>query len=203
MAASSICDRRRAPCSAAPPATDVRPAAAKLAVAEKHMAVNLRRTLDARLTRHDAVFRMRIAQDTFSPAMSSLALEVGPLTSRECATLPDVLRRRATQQPERLGYRFLLDRAETSLTYGELDRRARAIAATLASLRAPRAPRAPRGGERVLIIFPPGLDFICAWFGCAYAGAAAVALPPPQAARARRFMSTTAAIAADAQPVAG
>jgi acyl-CoA synthetase (AMP-forming)/AMP-acid ligase II len=138
---------------------------------------------------------MRNAQDTFSPAMSSLALEVGPLTSRQCATLPDVLRRRATQQPERLGYRFLLDRAETSLTYGELDRRARAIAATLSSLHA--------AGERVLLIFPPGLDFICAWFGCAYAGAAAVALPPPQTARTRRFMSTTTAIAADAQPVAG
>ena len=140
---------------------------------------------------------MRMAQDTFSPAMSSLALEVGPLTSRQCATLADVLHWRATHQPDRLGYRFLLDgdSREACLTYGELDRRARAIAAVLSSRHA--------AGERALLIYPPGLDFIAAWFGCAYAGAVAVALPPPQTARAPRFVSTTAAIARDAQPALG
>ena len=84
---------------------------------------------------------------------------------------------------------------EVTLTYGDLDRRARTIAATLRALHA--------AGQRVLLIYPPGLDFIIAWFGCAYAGSPAVALPPPQPARARRFVFTTAAIANDARPALG
>jgi acyl-CoA synthetase (AMP-forming)/AMP-acid ligase II len=46
-----------------------------------------------------------------------------------------------------------------TLTYGELDRNARAIAAALRS----------RGlaGEQALLLYPPGLDYIAAFFGCA------------------------------------
>ena len=143
---------------------------------------------------HEA-FRRRIVRDRLFPVMPSLAHETGPLPSRQCVTLADVLRWRATHQPDGLGYRFLLDgeAREVGLTYGDLDRRARAIAAALLSRGA--------DGARALLVYPPGLDFICAWFACAYAGAAAVAVPPPQTARARRFMSAAAAIAGDARPV--
>ncbi len=153
--------------------------------------------LDARLTGGNEIFPMDTPSDTFSPAMSSLAVEVGPLTGRNCETLADVLQWRATHQADRLGFRFILDRdcGEACLTYGELDNRARAIAARLSSLHA--------AGERVLLVYPPGLDFIAAWFGCAYAGAIAVAVPPPQAARGSRFVTTTVAIARDAQPAVG
>src|SRR5206468_10408281 len=55
-------------------------------------------------------------------------------------------------------------------------------------------------GRRALLVYPPGLDFVCAWFGCAYAGATVVAVPALQTARARRFFAVAAAIATDAQP---
>jgi acyl-CoA synthetase (AMP-forming)/AMP-acid ligase II len=111
-----------------------------------------------------------------------------------CATLVQVLRWRATHQPERLGYRFLVDgeAREDCLTYGDLDRRARAIAALLQGLGAM--------GERVLLVYPPGLEFICAWFGCAYAGAVPVVAYPPHPARMQLFLSRTSALVGDARP---
>lgn len=122
--------------------------------------------------------------------------EILPEAVRQCATLAQLLRRRATHQADRLGYRFLKDGEahEECLTYGDLDRRARAIAALLHRLGA--------GGERVLLVYPPGLEFICAWFGCAYAGAVAVVAYPPHPARMPLFLSRTSAIADDARPVA-
>ncbi|WP_437287312.1 amino acid adenylation domain-containing protein [Sorangium sp. So ce406] len=92
----------------------------------------------------------------------------------EPATLVALLRRRAEQRPSAHAYTFLLD-GETdarSVTYGELDRRARALAAEL-------QPGA-RAGERALLLVPPGLDFIAAFFGCLYAGLVAVPVPLPQ-----------------------
>jgi amino acid adenylation domain-containing protein/non-ribosomal peptide synthase protein (TIGR01720 family) len=60
---------------------------------------------------------------------------------------------------------------EERLTYAELDRRARAIGASLQEVGA--------GGERVVLLLPPGPEFVAAFFGCLYAGAVAVpALPP-------------------------
>ena len=68
-------------------------------------------------------------------------------------TLVDLLRSRAEQYPDRLAYRFIQD-GETkiiSITYGELDRRARAIGAWLEA-----------SGERALL-YPPGLDYIASF----------------------------------------
>src|SRR5215510_15664897 len=64
------------------------------------------------------------------------------------STLTELLRWRALEQPERLAYTFLTDgeTEETRLTYGELDRQARAIGAHLQHLRA--------AGERVLLLYP-------------------------------------------------
>jgi acyl-CoA synthetase (AMP-forming)/AMP-acid ligase II len=58
------------------------------------------------------------------------------------------------------------DVADVTLTYAQLDRRARAIAARLTELK--------MRGERVLLLFPPGLDFVVGFFGCMYEGAVAV-----------------------------
>ena len=54
-------------------------------------------------------------------------------TVTRCTTLVDLLRGRARNHPDRLGYAFLLDgeQKEVQVTYGELDRQARAIAAGL------------------------------------------------------------------------
>jgi amino acid adenylation domain-containing protein len=94
------------------------------------------------------------------------------------ATLVEVLRGRAERQGEDLAYTFLLDgeTAEARLTYAELDRRARGLAATLAREGIGR-------GARVLLLYPPGLDYIAAFFGCLYAGAVAVPAYPPRSRR--------------------
>lgn len=105
-------------------------------------------------------------------------------------TLIDLLRWRATHQPNRVGYTFLTDgeTEENTLTYRELDRQARAIAAGLHSLVSP--------GDRVLLLYPPGLEYIAAFFGCLYAGAVAVPAYPP---RRNRNLLRLQAVVADAQ----
>jgi amino acid adenylation domain-containing protein len=89
-----------------------------------------------------------------------------------------VLRERAERKGEDLAYTFLLDgeTAEDHLTYAELDRRARGLAATL--LR-----EGIGDGARVLLLYPPGLDYVTAFFGCLYAGAVAVPAYPPRSRR--------------------
>jgi amino acid adenylation domain-containing protein len=93
-------------------------------------------------------------------------------------TLVGVLRSRAERQGGDLAYTFLLDgeRAEAHLTYAELDRRARGLAATLAR-------EGIGNGARVLLLYPPGLDYIAAFFGCLCAGAVAVPAYPPRSRR--------------------
>jgi acyl-CoA synthetase (AMP-forming)/AMP-acid ligase II len=92
-------------------------------------------------------------------------------------TLVDLARRRAAGLADRSAYIFLTDGdLETcELTYGELDRQARVIAAWLQSLGA--------RGERAILLYPPGLEYIAAFFGCLYAGVVAVPAYPPQRKR--------------------
>src|SRR5262249_15508061 len=115
-----------------------------------------------------------------------------PLTPA-CATLVELLRDRANRTLDRAAFSFLSD-AETvkeTLTYGELDERARAVAAVLQS----------RGlaGERALLLCPPGLAYAAACFGCLYAGVAAAPLSPPRRARG---LDRLHAVIADAQAAA-
>lgn len=103
---------------------------------------------------------------SLTPSNTSLSARV--------RTLVELLRERADSQGAQLAYRFLQD-GETesgSLSYQEIDIRARAIAHKLQSYEAT--------GARVLLIFPPGLEFITAFFGCLYAGAIAVPAYPPR-----------------------
>ncbi len=91
----------------------------------------------------------------------------------EVRTLVDLLQWRADDRPDKHAYSFLADgEVETQrLTFGELDRQARTIAANLQE----------RGleGERALLLYPSGLDFIAGFFGCLYAGTIAVLAYPP------------------------
>jgi amino acid adenylation domain-containing protein len=106
-------------------------------------------------------------------------------------TVTDLLQSRASTTPARHAYSYLLDGEtdEARLDYAELDRRARAIAAWLQS--------AGAEGERALLLYPPGLDYIAAFFGCLYAGVVAVPAYPPQR---RRGLPRVHAILADARP---
>jgi amino acid adenylation domain-containing protein len=107
------------------------------------------------------------------------------------AHLVDVLRWRAINEPDRLAYTFITDgeTEEARLTYQQLDQRSRAIAAWLQSVSEP--------GERVLILYPAGLDYLASFFGCLYAGVVAVPVYPP---RRNRNMERIVAIAESAQP---
>jgi FkbH-like protein len=93
-------------------------------------------------------------------------------------TVDEALRERARCHPECRAFTFLQDDATEAehLTWSDLDRRARTIAAGLQVSCAP--------GDRALLLFPPGLDFVSAFFGCLYAGIVAVPAYPPRSARA-------------------
>jgi len=101
-----------------------------------------------------------------SPALSE-ELEL------DFATLVDVCRRHAEDRSTRSAYRWLENGEDegASLTFGELDRKARAIAARLQAL----GPEAPR-----VLVLHSGLDFVCAFLGCLYAGGAAVPVAVPR-----------------------
>ncbi len=103
--------------------------------------------------------------------------------------LVELLRHRAVHQASDLGFVFLPDGEgnEIEITYEQLDRRARAVGAMLQSM--------SLQGERALLLYPAGLDFIVAFFGCLYAGVIAVPAYPP---RRNRNMSRIEAIADDA-----
>jgi 8-amino-7-oxononanoate synthase/acyl carrier protein len=104
--------------------------------------------------------------------------------------LADRLQYWAQQQPAQPAFYYLVDgdEKERRITYEELDRQSRAIAAKLVSL--------GMRGERVLLLYPPGLDFVAGFFGCLYAGAVAVPAYPP---RRNRNMVRIQAISDDAQ----
>ncbi|MDA0266671.1 MAG: AMP-binding protein [Cyanobacteria bacterium] len=90
------------------------------------------------------------------------------------STLVDLLGMRAAAGGDEPAYTFLGD-GETvtaSLSYAALEANAQAIAALLSSLQCQ--------GEPVLLLYPPGLDYIAAFFGCLYAGAIAVPAYPPR-----------------------
>jgi len=103
----------------------------------------------------------------------------------------DVVRERAGRLGERCAFTFLGDGEAPSelLTYREVDRKARSIAADLQ--------RRGTAGERVLLLFPPGLDFVTAFLGCLYAGAVAVPAYPPSPGRGTGRLRS---LLADAKP---
>ena len=106
-------------------------------------------------------------------------------------SLVELLRSRAATEGHRKLYTFLSEGAtpERSLSYVELDRRARTIGACLQDSNA--------AGQRVLLLFPPGLDYIAAFFGCLYANAIAVPAYPP---RQNRNLDRLRKVVYDARP---
>jgi acyl-CoA synthetase (AMP-forming)/AMP-acid ligase II len=113
------------------------------------------------------------------------------MTEGNVETLVRCVQRQAAARPHQAGFSFLVDgdAARLDLTYGELDAWARAIAAGL-QLQLD-------VGDRVLLLFPPGLEFLVALFGCLYAAAVAVPVPA-QYLRHRHDILT--ALARDSAP---
>lgn len=106
-------------------------------------------------------------------------------------TLVALLAERARLRPGARAYAFLSDRGgeEAALTYGELHRAAAALAAQLGERAGP--------GERALLVFPPGLEFMVAFFGCLMARIIAVPMMVPRRNSAR---DSSAVILANCEP---
>lgn len=85
-----------------------------------------------------------------------------------------VLDKRAATEPEGVPFCYLTDgeQEEQPLTYRAFESKAKALAASLQ--------QEGLKGERVLLLFPQGIEYLVALFGCFYAGAIAVPAYPPR-----------------------
>jgi len=114
-------------------------------------------------------------------------------TDTTYSSLVDVLRKRAHDTPERLAYQFLVDGQieGARLTYVELQAGAEAISAQLLA--------SSERGDRALLLYPPGHEFLLAFFGCLQAGIIAIPLSPPDTSRMKRALPRLTAVVGDAQ----
>ncbi len=103
-------------------------------------------------------------------------------------TLVDLVLHRAKVQPLDMAYTFLRDgdRDEDVITYADLDRRSRAVAAQLQSLELKE--------KTVLLQFESSIEYIVSFFGCILAGAIAVTSFPH---RSRRMLPRLQAMVED------
>ncbi len=102
---------------------------------------------------------------------SNNSLTLGPDHSslHRYSSLVTVVRKHAIEHPETPAYYCLAEDNSgdvATLTYERFDLRARAIAAQLMAM--------GLTGQRVMLAYPPGLDFITGFFGCLFAGCVAV-----------------------------
>ena len=108
------------------------------------------------------------------------------------SSLVALLERRAASPPDDQAYVFLSDHGaeETAVTFRELHDAARSLAASLTAIVHP--------GDRAILIFPPGLEFIVAFFACQIARVIPVPMMVPRRLSSR---DSSAAIMANCRPV--
>src|SRR3977135_1117192 len=107
------------------------------------------------------------------------------------SSLVAVLEHRAATQAQERALVFLTDRGaeESVLTFRELHDAANAVAQRLTAVAKP--------GDRALLVFPPGLEFVVAFFGCLIARVIAVPMMVPRRQSAR---DSSASIMANCKP---
>jgi acyl-CoA synthetase (AMP-forming)/AMP-acid ligase II len=110
------------------------------------------------------------------------------------STLVELLRMRAEHDGNRLAYAYLKDGEDVSatLTFAELDTQARRIAGALQVIGS--------AGDRALLLYAPGLEFVAAFFGCLYANRIAVPAYPPHPSRFAQALPRLRSIVEDARP---
>ena len=119
--------------------------------------------------------------------------DIAAPSSAKFSTLVELLQHRASQQPDKLAYQFLIDgkKEGNAYTYGELDEKARAIAAFLQ--------QQDIKGERALLLYPQGIEVVAAFCGSLYAGTIAIPVPPPDAGRLKRTLPRLREIVKDSR----
>jgi acyl-CoA synthetase (AMP-forming)/AMP-acid ligase II/acyl carrier protein len=109
-------------------------------------------------------------------------------------SIVELLNQRVEEHGDEPLFTFLvtgeIDGETEVLTYASLRRRAQAIAAILLETSA--------RNERAILLYPPGLEFISAFFGCLFAGVIAVPAYPPDPGRLDRTLPRLRRLIADA-----
>jgi acyl-CoA synthetase (AMP-forming)/AMP-acid ligase II len=126
----------------------------------------------------------------FNSTQSTLERQVFSEFVSGNVTIIDRLRLHAESRPNVTAYTFLRDEGDTdSLTFEQLEKRAIHLAHNLS--------KHTRVGDRALLLYPSGLDFITAFLACLYAGIIAVPATTP---RKNRSMQRLQAIFEDSTP---
>lgn len=89
------------------------------------------------------------------------ALSAG-LPQPPARAFPTIIEARGLEQPDKVVFTWLGDAAPRDTTYGELLAASRRIAADIAAQVTP--------GERAVLFYQPGVDYIAAFLGCLLAG---------------------------------
>jgi FkbH-like protein len=115
--------------------------------------------------------------------------------SESLKTLIDLVSHQAERRSEGIAYRFLVDGEVEGkvreMSFRKLEVRARAIAAWLQQQGA--------SGQRAILLYPPGLEFIEAYFGCLLAGVVSVPAFPPSTTQGQRTLPRLRAIVTNAR----
>ncbi|GHB55137.1 hypothetical protein GCM10010347_26310 [Streptomyces cirratus] len=98
----------------------------------------------------------------------------GVHTEPRFPSIPAALSHWAAHRPDDVAYTFVGTglEVEQNVTFRELEDASLKVAAALQST--------ARRGDRILLLFPPGLDYLVAFLGCLYAGVVAVPLYLPR-----------------------
>lgn len=110
----------------------------------------------------------------------------------DCSTIVEVLLNRGERQPDKTAYIFVSSRGrdEASVSYAGLGGDVRALAQWVL--------QTCRPGDRALIVFQPGLEYIKAFYACLCAGVVPVPAYPPSRAGGTRAFTQLLKIARDA-----
>ncbi|MBU8897157.1 amino acid adenylation domain-containing protein, partial [Corallococcus sp. M34] len=113
------------------------------------------------------------------------------LAMTEPSTLIELLEERSVTHAAQRLFTFLEDEpgGEVSLTSDGLAERARRIAARLQAVAS--------AGERAVLLYPPGVEYVAGFFGCLYSGCVAVPAYPPDPTRLERTLPRLRAIVED------
>ena len=108
-------------------------------------------------------------------------------------TILDILNWRAIHQSDKIAFTYLVDGEldQQTITYAELVTKSKALAASLQEQNL--------ANQRAVLLYPSGIEFIIAFFGCLYAKAVAVPVYPPHPMRFEAEWQKVSSIMKNAQ----